>query len=62
MKLSIIIPCYNEAGTILSLIEAVKSAPIKDREIIIIDDGSQDGTTNILKNLKMFPKKTSKIN
>ncbi len=52
MKLSIIIPCYNEAGTILSLIEAVKSAPIKDREIIIIDDGSQDGTTNILKNLK----------
>ena len=52
MKLSIIIPCYNEAGTILSLIEAVKSAPIKDREIIIVDDGSQDGTLNILKNLK----------
>ncbi len=52
MKLSIIIPCYNEAGTILSLIEAVKSAPIKDREIIIVDDGSQDGTLKILKNLK----------
>ena len=52
MKLSIIIPCYNEAGTILSLIEAVKSAPIKDREIIIVDDGSQDGTLNILKSLK----------
>ncbi len=52
MKLSIIIPCFNEVNTILSLVEAVKSSPIKDREIIIVDDGSQDGTLNILKNLK----------
>jgi glycosyltransferase involved in cell wall biosynthesis len=48
MKLSIIIPCYNESKTILSLIEAVKQAPVINKEIIIVDDGSNDGTRNIL--------------
>lgn len=52
MKLSIIIPCYNESSTILSLIEAVKDSPIKNREIIIVDDGSKDGTQDILRNLQ----------
>ena len=51
MKLSIIIPCYNERNTILSLIEAVKNSPIKNRELIIVDDGSEDGTRDILKSL-----------
>ena len=48
MKLSIIIPCYNESSTIISLIAAVKQSPVKDREIIIVDDGSKDGTRDIL--------------
>ena len=48
VKLSIIIPCYNESKTILSLIEAVKNSPVTDREIIIVDDGSKDGTKDIL--------------
>ena len=48
MKLSIIIPCYNEYSTILSLIKAVKKAPVVNKEIIIVDDGSNDGTRNIL--------------
>ena len=48
MKLSIIIPCYNESGTIISLINAVKQSPVTDREIIIVDDGSKDGTRDIL--------------
>ena len=52
MKLSIIIPCYNESSTILSLIEAVKQSPVKNREIIIVDDGSKDGTRDILGALK----------
>ena len=52
MKLSIIIPCYNESSTILSLIDAVKQSPVKDREIIIVDDGSKDGTRDILGELK----------
>lgn len=51
MKLSIIIPCYNESSTIQSLITAVKSSPVKDREIIIVDDGSSDGTRDILRRL-----------
>ena len=49
--LSIIIPCFNESKTILSLIDAVKKSPIKNREIIIVDDGSQDGTRDILNKL-----------
>ncbi len=51
MKLSIIIPCYNERNTIASLVEAVKRSPIEDREIIIIDDGSRDGTLDVLNTL-----------
>ena len=51
MKLSIIIPCYNERSTILSLIKAVKDCPVANREIIIVDDGSKDGTRDILKSL-----------
>jgi glycosyltransferase involved in cell wall biosynthesis len=48
MKLSVIIPCYNELGTIGQVIEAVKSAPMKDIEIIIVDDYSTDGTRDFL--------------
>ena len=51
MKLSIIIPCYNESSTIISLINAVKQSPVNDREIIIVDDGSKDGTRDILDKL-----------
>jgi len=51
MILSIIIPCYNESKTINSLIEAVKKSPVKKREIIIVDDGSKDGTRDILNEL-----------
>ena len=48
MKLSIIIPCYNERDTINSLIASVEQSPIKDREIIIVDDGSKDGPRDLL--------------
>ena len=51
MKLSIIIPCFNEKATILQLIDAVLDAPIKDKEIIVVDDGSTDGTHEILKKI-----------
>ena len=49
MKLSIVIPCFNEKATILELIDAVQSAPIQDKQIIIVDDGSTDGNREILK-------------
>ena len=49
MKLSVVIPCYNEASTIEKIIDAVLSAPFQDKEIIVIDDCSTDGTREILK-------------
>lgn len=49
MKLSVVIPCYNEAGSILSVVEAVKTSPIKNCEVIIVDDYSTDGTRKILR-------------
>ncbi len=48
MKVSVVIPCYNESATIEKIIRAVRDAPIRDFEIIVIDDGSTDGTTAIL--------------
>ena len=44
MKLSIIIPCYNESQTIESLVKTVLDIPYENKEIIIVDDGSTDGT------------------
>lgn len=49
MKLSVVIPCFNEAGTICSVVEAVKASPVKNCEIIIVDDCSTDGTREILR-------------
>jgi glycosyltransferase involved in cell wall biosynthesis len=51
VKLSIIIPCYNERSTISTLIDAVQQSPIRDKEIIIVDDGSKDGTRDLLRKL-----------
>jgi len=48
MKLSVIIPVYNEAGTILEIIQRVKEAPF-EKEIIVVDDNSTDGTASLLK-------------
>jgi glycosyltransferase involved in cell wall biosynthesis len=44
MRLSVLIPCYNEKNTIQQVVEAVKKAPYPNKEIIIVDDCSQDGT------------------
>tara|TARA_B100000989_G_C19472838_1_gene441517 strand:+ start:419 stop:1141 length:723 start_codon:yes stop_codon:yes gene_type:complete len=55
-KLSIIIPCYNEINTIEIILKKIQKSlsdyKIPNFEIIIIDDNSKDGTTEILKNLK----------
>lgn len=48
MKLTIIIPTYNEVGTIFEVIKKVKEVS-SDKEIIVVDDGSTDGIRNILK-------------
>jgi len=49
MKLSVVIPCYNEAATIEKVIDAVLRAPFPDKEIIVVDDFSTDGTRDILR-------------
>ncbi len=49
MKLSIVIPCYNEVKTIRQIVDALRAAPVADKEIIIVDDGSRDGTRELLR-------------
>lgn len=60
-KLSIVIPCYNEVHTLESLLVAVHSVPIGDKEIIVINDGSTDGTTELIQS-KLRDKITILIN
>jgi glycosyltransferase involved in cell wall biosynthesis len=50
MKLSIVIPCYNERATIRQIVDAVRAAPVEyEKEIIVVDDFSRDGTRDILR-------------
>ena len=49
MKLSVIIPCFNEVSTLHLVIEAVLKSPIQDLEIIVVDDCSTDGTRKLLR-------------
>ena len=51
MKISVVIPCYNEESTIENIIDRVKKAPGQNKEIIVVDDFSIDGTKEILKNM-----------
>ena len=55
-KVSIIIPAYNEKRTIAEIIERVKAVDLEKadikKEIIVVDDGSKDGTRDILKEIK----------
>jgi glycosyltransferase involved in cell wall biosynthesis len=49
MKLSIVIPCYNEVKTIRQIVDRVRASPIDEKEIIVVDDCSQDGTRELLR-------------
>jgi glycosyltransferase involved in cell wall biosynthesis len=48
-RISIVIPCYNEASTIEQLLTAVREAPVRNLEVIVVDDGSKDGTAELLR-------------
>jgi len=64
MRLSIIIPAYNEEATITRTIERVKavSLPGVDKEIIVIDDASRDNTAQILQKLQDIKVVSHKVN
>ena len=51
MKISVIIPCYNEKNTLEILIDKVKSKCNFEHEIIVVDDFSEDGSREILNNI-----------
>ena len=46
-KVSIIIPCYNQAEFLLQALEALQKQTLKDFECIIVDDGSTDSSAQI---------------
>jgi glycosyltransferase involved in cell wall biosynthesis len=49
MRLSVVIPCFNERATIAAVLTAVENSPYPDKEIIVVDDCSTDGTRELLK-------------
>lgn len=53
--LSVIVPVYNEAGTVAELVGRVLRSPVVT-EVVVVDDGSTDGTKEILRSLAGHPK------
>jgi glycosyltransferase involved in cell wall biosynthesis len=48
VKISVVIPCYNEKGTIQAIVRAVRAVPLSELELVVVDDGSTDGTIDVL--------------
>ena len=49
LRLSVVIPCYNELGTLERVVDAVRRSPVPQKEIILVDDGSTDGTRELIR-------------
>ena len=58
--LTIIIPCYNEKNTIIKLLDKIEEIKNIDKEIIVVDDKSTDGSKDLIKNYE-FQSKHKKI-
>lgn len=48
MKISVVIPCYNERETIEGIVTAVRSVSFPELEIVVVDDASDDGSAGVL--------------
>ena len=51
-EISVVIPCYNEVSTIEAILDAVRASEIRDKEILVVDDASTDGTREKLRSLE----------
>jgi glycosyltransferase involved in cell wall biosynthesis len=49
MKISVVIPCFNERNTIEQIVRNVRTSPVQNLEVIVVDDCSTDGTVEILR-------------
>lgn len=61
MKISIIIPCYNEKNSLLELLIRVSESSYDDKEIVLVDDYSNDGTKELLQNNQDYFSKIDQI-
>ena len=48
-SVSVVIPCYNEVGTLERIVESVLEAPVDGVEVVLVDDGSTDGTRELIR-------------
>lgn len=51
MKLTVVIPTYNEAQNIANLAAALFSPPVPDLKLLVVDDNSPDGTARVVRSL-----------
>ena len=61
-KITYLIPCYNEVDTIDKAIMNIKSISYPRKEIIVIDNGSNDGSQEVIKKIKGIKKILRKKN
>lgn len=55
MKVSVVVPCYNEKATIREILERVKASSVDLHEVVVVDDCSSDGTRELLQQMEGDP-------